>query len=92
MSNINITSNKNVPINKGSKASTTIVGVSGTLDGATVQFMRSNGTGLVPMENNAITLDTEYKVQHGTEMDVYVQVTGAGASTNLDLVISPFRA
>ena len=87
-----VAEDKNIPINKGTGTSSTVVGVSGTFGAATVQFMRSDGSTLVPMLNNTIETEKEYKIQHGTDMNVYVSVTGSDGSTDINLIVSPFRA
>ena len=88
-----VTEDGYIPVNKEPGISSTILGVSGSLGAATVTLVRSNGDGtFTALDTDPLTSGIERKINHGSSMKIYVQVSGADGATNLILDVSPFTA
>ena len=85
------------PINANHSGSKSAVMLSGTLGGATTNLVVYNAMGnsvpMVDANDTPITLaiNTQDVINHGAGKTIYLQVTGADASTNIVLESSPLE-
>jgi len=87
MAGYNLTSNGNTPIKTTYNSSTTLVHVSGDLGGAvlTASYQLESGS-FVQYEGSGMASGSQYKITHGATNTLFLTVTGATGSTNIDIV------
>ena len=88
-----ITSNGDKKLSNGKQgiaSGTSIVLVSGTLDGATLTLGYVDElANLIAFTDGVVTgIDTQYTVVHVIDIDIVLRVAGAGGSTNLSVIAS----
>lgn len=68
------------------KFSTSIIYVSGTFDSATAKLVYYDESGTaVDLIDGALTVNNQYKIEHGRGVDLYVTVASAGGSTSINI-------
>lgn len=78
---MNITANGEYQLRSGTD--TTVVYVSGNLGAATVNVVYKDGAGsLIPFSNGALVANDQYKIEHGMNIELLLEVSGADGSTN----------
>jgi hypothetical protein len=74
-----ITGNGLFPVNLRSSSSSMFY-VSGVLGGATVNIVKKAGFNLT---TDPLVVDTMYEAKHGSEVNLYIEVSGASGTTNI---------
>jgi len=83
---IKITANGNFPITERGQA--TIIAVSGTFSTAAIVLTyQEPGGAFIPLTGGVLVVDEQYDIDHNS-LIIFVTVTGADGSTDVDIVTS----